>query len=85
MTSTFWLVWMAFMFLFVVTPVGYGWSYRGWGPPLPRYVQRRRAARAILTNVAAPSRYEAWGRRGDLVWVVLLIAGGWALAGLMLH
>jgi hypothetical protein len=85
MTSTFWLAWMAFMFLFVVTPVGYGWSYRGWGPPLPRYVQRRRAAHANLTKVAVPTLHEAWGRGGDFVWLVFFVGGGWALAGLLLY
>jgi hypothetical protein len=85
MSTTLWLAWVAFMFLFVLSPLGYGWSYRGWGPPLPRYIQRRRAARSSLVNVATPARYEAWGRGGDFIWIVLLIGSGWALAGLMLR
>jgi len=84
MTSTLWYVWMAFMVVFLVSPLGYGWSYRGWGPPLPRYIQRRRAIRASFTDVAAASRHQAWGRGGDFVWVVLLIGSSWA-AGLLLR
>ena len=85
MISTWWILWMAFMFVFLVSPVGYGWSYRGWGPPYPRYIQRRRALRASFTDSAAASRHHAWGWGGDFVWVVLLIGGGWAAAGLWLR
>jgi len=85
MTNTLWFVWLAFIFFFLVSPVGYGWSYRGWGPPLPRYIQRRRAIRASFTDVAAASRHQAWGKGGDFVWVVLLIGGCWAAAGLLLR
>jgi hypothetical protein len=41
--------------------------------------------RASFTDVAAASRHQAWGRGGDFIWVVLLIGGGWAAAGLLLH
>ncbi len=54
MTNTLWFLWMAFMFLFLVSPVGYGWSYRGWGPPLPSYIQRRRAARGSMLRGKHP-------------------------------
>lgn len=83
MNNSLWYLWMAFMVVFLVSPVGYGWSYRGWGPPLPRYIQRRRAIRASYTDVAAAARHQAWGRGGDFVWVVMLIGGSWA-AGLLL-
>ena len=39
--STWWLLWMGVMFFFLLSD-GYGWGYRGWGPPYPRYIQRRR-------------------------------------------
>jgi hypothetical protein len=83
MNNSLWYLWMAFMVVFLVSPVGYGWSYRGWGPPLPRYIQRRRAIRASYTDVAAVARHEAWVRGGDFVWVVMLI-GGSSAAGLLL-
>jgi hypothetical protein len=85
MTNTLWFLWMGFMFLFLISPVGYGWSYRGWGPPLPRYIQRRRAVRASFTDVAAANRHQAWGWGGDFIWVVLLVGGSWAAAGLLLR
>lgn len=85
MTNTLWFLWLAFIFVFLLSPVGYGWSYRGWRPPLPRYIQRRRAIRASFTDVAAASRHQAWGKGGDYVWVVLLLAACWAGAGLLLR
>ena len=44
MGSWFWL-WVVFLFIFLLPPIGYGWGYRRWGPPYPRYIQRPRAAR----------------------------------------
>lgn len=71
---------MAIMFLFVLTPIGYGWGYRGWGPPYPRYIQRRRALRAAVPGTSASFNHHAWGRTGDVVWMVLLIGIFWAVA-----
>ena len=85
MMSSWWILWMVFMFLFLVSPVSYGWGYRGWGPPYPRYIQRRRGLRASATGQAADPRHQSWGWGGDFVWVVLLVAGGWAFAGLFLR
>jgi len=31
MMSMSWLLWMAFMFLFLVPSISYGWGYRKWG------------------------------------------------------
>jgi hypothetical protein len=42
MIGMWWWIWIGFMFLFFVSPVSYGWGYRGWGPPYPSYVQERR-------------------------------------------
>ena len=81
MMGSWWLFWMVLMFVLVVPPLGYGWGYRGWGPPYPRYVQRRRRQRAAATG---SFNHEAWGWGGDFVWVVLLLGGGWAAVGLFL-
>jgi hypothetical protein len=83
--SSWWILWMVFMFLFLVSPVSYGWGYRGWGPPYPRYIQRRRALRATTIAQPADRRHQSWGWGGDFVWVVLLLAVGWAFAGLLLR
>ena len=65
------------MFIFLVSPVGYGWGYRGWGPPYPSYVQRRRAQQAAGT--AGFGVYnQAWGWRGDFVWVMIVNGLVWA-------
>ena len=85
MISSWWFLWMAFMFLFFVFPVTYGWGYRGWGLPYPRYVQRRRGLQASTTGQPADLRHQSWGWGGDFVWVILIVAGGWAFAGLLLR
>lgn len=83
MMNPFWLLWLVFLFLFLVAPLGYGWGYRGWGPPYPRYVQRRRALR-VGANGPSPFDHQAWGRAGDLVWLGLIIAMIWACAAFVL-
>lgn len=83
MTNTLWFVWLAFILVCLLWPVAYGWGYRGWGPPLPSYIQRRRAVKASFTDVAMSARRQAWGIGGDFVWVVLLVGGCWAAAGLL--
>jgi hypothetical protein len=78
MISTSWILWMVFMFLFLVPPMGYGWGYRKWGPPYPRYVQRRRGVRAATVGGFAAFNHQAWGWRGDFVWLVLFVGVLWA-------
>lgn len=79
MISPFWLIWLVFLFMFLVAPMGYGWGYRGWGMPYPRYIQRRRAMRVGM-NGPSPLDHQAWGRAGDLVWLGLIIAAIWAFS-----
>lgn len=83
--GSWWLIWMVFMFVFLVSPVSYGWGYRGWGPPYPRYIQRRRGLRASLVSGAAPFDHHAWGRGGDFVWLAFAVAIGWIAAGMVLR
>lgn len=87
MMTSWWFMWMAFMFLFLVSPVTYGWGYRRWGAPYPRYIQRRRGLRAAaIADAKGPKpNHQSWGWGGDFIWVVLLIGGGWAFAGLWLR
>jgi hypothetical protein len=74
MMSSWWVVWFAFMFLLLVPPVGYGWGYRRWGPPYPRYIQRRRAA---ASGAGTFPTHQGWGWGGDFVWIVLIIGTVW--------
>lgn len=78
--STGWLLWIGIMFFFLLAPTGYGWGYRGWGPPYPRYIQRRRGLRAAVPGTTTSFDHHAWGRGGDFVWMVLLIGIFWAAA-----
>lgn len=70
MMGSWWTLWLVFMIVLLVTPLGYGWGYRGWGPPFPRYIQRRRAA---ATDGAAALSHQSWGWAGDFVWMVVII------------
>lgn len=79
MMGSWWFFWMLFIFLFLVPPLGYGWGYRRWGLPYPRYIQRRRAA---AMGGSGPFNHQAWGFGGDFVWMVLVIGVLWACAAL---
>lgn len=83
MMSSWWLLWLVFIVIFLVPPIGYGWGYRRWGPPYPRYIQRRRRLQAGATG--ASSRHESWGWGGDFVWMVLFIGVLWVLAAFWWH
>jgi hypothetical protein len=85
MMGSWWLLWMVFMFVFFLPALGYGWGYRGWGPPYPRYIQRRRGQRAAASGGAGSFNHEAWGRGGDFVWVVIFIGALWALSSMWLR
>jgi hypothetical protein len=78
MLSDWWYVWIVVLFLLLLPPIGYGWGYRRWGPPLPRYFQRRRAQRATAGNAPSTFNHHAWGWGGDLVWFVLVLGAFWA-------
>ena len=77
MIGSWWFFWMIIVFLFLVPPIGYGWGYRGWGPPYPRYIQRRRGRRAAAADAAMQFDHHAWGWRGDLVWMLGVVWMVW--------
>jgi hypothetical protein len=80
----FWYLWLLFMIFVVLPPIGYGWGYRGWGPPFPRVVQRRRGPRGpSMAQTAAAADHLSWGWFGDVVWLLLSIGVVWALWGLV--
>jgi len=60
----------------------YGWGYRKWGPPYPRYIQRRRGARATTVGETGVLSHQAWGWRGDFVWAVVFVGLLWAVVTL---
>lgn len=85
MMIAWWWLWLAFLFVFLLWPVGYGWGYRRWGPPYPRYVQRRRSARASQIDGNAPFDHHAWGWGGDFLWILLMVWIVWFIAGFWYH
>ena len=73
---------MVFMLFFFLAPIGYGWGYRGWGPPYPRHIQRRRQRAVAAAHAHAGSEVfdlHAWGVGGDLMWAVLTVGLIWAV------
>jgi len=85
MIGSWWFFWALFMFVLLVPPIGYGWGYRGWGPPYPRYIQRRRGQRAVAAGDIAQFDHHAWGRGGDILWLVLLVGFFWACTAMWWH
>jgi hypothetical protein len=81
MIGSWWFLWLAFMFIFLIPPIGYGWGYRGWGPPYPRYVQRRRGQAAVLDGGPSNFNHHSWGWGGDFIWVMFFIGVLWAVSG----
>lgn len=69
---SWWWLWMLVVVAVLFTAISYGWGYRRWGPPYPRYLQRRRSARAARDG-GAPFDHHAWGWGGDFIWVSVLI------------
>jgi hypothetical protein len=82
---SWWWLWIAFMFLFLLPPVGYGWGYRRWGPPYPRYIQRRRQQRSAGSGEVAEFDHQSWGWGGDLMWMIFLVWMFWAMAAFWWH
>ena len=82
MSFTWWWAWVAFVFFFIVSPSAYGWGYRGWGPPVPQYLQRRRVASTVVVAPATTPHHLAWGITGDFIWLVAIFAVVSMLSGL---
>lgn len=72
MMSSWWIMWMAFMFFFLLAPLGYGWGYRSWGAPYPSYIQRRRHAAAM--SGGSTFNHRSWGIGGDVMWILMMVA-----------
>jgi hypothetical protein len=68
------------MLLMLVPPIGYGWGYRGWGPPYPSYFQRRRERGLLQAGVRPAISPRSWGFAGDAVWAVFGLSTLWVLA-----
>jgi hypothetical protein len=82
MIMSWWWLWVLFMVVFLFTPVSYGWGYRRWGPPYPRYLQRRRSERASDDRGGEPFDHHAWGWGGDFLWIIFFIWIVWLVAAL---
>ncbi len=82
MVSSWWIIWVLFMLLFLV-PTGYGWGYRGWGPPYPRYLQRRRGQAAVAAGGSSTFNHQSWGFAGDFVWLVFAVGLFWLVFGFL--
>jgi hypothetical protein len=66
------LLWLILLLVLFLLPLGYGWGYRGWGPPYPRLYRRRAAA-------GGDESLAGWGYRAELLWLVLALLFVWLL------
>lgn len=78
MTLPILVFWLAFLFLCLLGPLGYGWGYRRWGMPYPRYIQQRRHDRYVSESVASTRDHRAWGRGGDFIWLAFVFWTIWS-------
>jgi hypothetical protein len=83
MIPGWWFGGLMLALVLVVSVVAYGWGYRGWGPPYPRYMQSRRHRLASSTAGAPGAADEdfdplAWGWGGDVVWLSILAGIAWS-------
>lgn len=62
--------WLAFVIVFFILPLGYGWGYRGWGPPYRRRIPAQGPAHLADTDVG-------WGVVGIVLWIALAVAVAW--------
>jgi hypothetical protein len=79
-----WFLWFMVMFVLLVPPLGYGWGYRGWGAPYPRYIQRRRAPKAADNSSSGTPHHLSWGWGGDFVWAVFFFGMLWMVTAMWL-
>jgi hypothetical protein len=82
MMTSWWLLWLVFMFFFFASPVTYGWGYRRWGPPYPSYLQRRRHLQATARGASGEADHYRWGWAGDFVWIILVVGVIWMVTAL---
>jgi hypothetical protein len=68
---SWWWLWALFM-VFLLIPTGYGWGYRGWGPPYPSYYRQRR-------GFAATHPSAAWGWFADVLWICFAVELVWLM------
>lgn len=75
-----WWWWMLFLLIFFLLPLAYGWGYRGWGP----WYRRRLPARSPDAQLGRTDRdiEEGWGWIAIFLWIALIIAVLWLIAGL---
>lgn len=71
-----WWWWIAFVILFFLLPLAYGWAYRGWGPWF-----RRRSGRPGRPPAEGPEEpgegIDGWGWIAVALWIVVLLAIIW--------
>lgn len=73
--------WLAFVLFFFVTPLIYGWGYKGWGAP----PYRRRRSTPVDEDRLAEARVEQemWGWLAAFVWIAFIAALIWLVVALI--
>jgi hypothetical protein len=73
-SSWWWWFWVGSLGMLLAIPMAYGWGYRGWGPPYPRYYQRSQHLRAEAAGGGVKFDHQAWGLGGDFIWILFCVA-----------
>lgn len=82
----YWWVWIAFVIFVIFMPLGYGWGYRGWGPPYPGHYYRSRRLGGPGAGGPDPYPYGGAGPRAGEAVVedpgvpVPATSGAWGIA-----
>jgi hypothetical protein len=71
--DSWWLLWLVCMFAFLVLWLGYGSGLRKWGPPYPKYIERRRERHAANMGAATTFNHRAWGASSVFVWAAIVV------------
>jgi len=80
--------WLLFVLIFLLLPLGYGWGYRGWGPPYyrrPRRPLTEAEADEVRRRAAAEQQVEAeaWGWIAPALWALMFVAIVWFVLALI--
>ncbi len=80
--------WLLFVLIFLLLPLGYGWCYRGWGPPHYRRPGRPLTpaeAEQLQRKTIAEEQAEAegWGWIALALWFLFAVAVVWLVLALI--
>jgi len=77
MSASWWVLWVAVLFLVVVPLLSYSWLNRGWGPPHPSFISRHHLRHAGPHVAPAGVTRGAWRLSPDILWLLAFLLVFW--------